>query len=71
MDKLDPARVIMVEAIATMENAIETLMPAQAPGSTPDDIRHGTVQIRAVAEHLIRHAQAVEDVLGQPDRDDS
>lgn len=71
MDELDPARVIVVEAIATLENVIEALMPAQAPGSTRDDIRQGTDQIRSVAERLIQHAQAVEAVIGQPDLDDS
>lgn len=71
MDELDPARVIVVEAIATLENAIEVLMPAQAPGSSRDKIRQGTDRLRAVAQRLIQNAQAVEAVLDQPDRDDS
>lgn len=71
MDDFDPARVIMVEAIATMENAIEALIPAQAPGSTRGDIRQGTDRLCAVAKRLLEHAQAVEPVLGHSDRDDS
>ena len=71
MDKLDSDRVIIVEAITTLENAIEALMPAQAPGSTRDDIRQGADQLRTIAEHLLQHAQAVEAALEQLDHDDS
>lgn len=71
MDDLDPARVIVVEAIAALENAVEALMPAQAPESMRDEIRQGTDRLRAVAQRLLPHAQAVEAVLDQLDRDDS
>jgi hypothetical protein len=71
MDDLDHARVIVVEAIATLENAVEALMPAQAPGSSRDEIHQGIDQMRSVAERLIQHAQAVEAVMDQRDRDDS
>lgn len=71
MDKLDSARVIIVEAIATLENAIEALMPAQAPGSTQPDVGQAAEQIRTIGEHLLQHAQAVEAALEQLDHDDS
>ena len=70
MDKLDPARVIIVEAIATLENAIEALMPAQAPTSTQDDIRRGADQMRVITARLIQHAQAVAAILARLDQDD-
>jgi len=41
MTNLDPARVLIVDAISTLEQAIEELMPAQAPGSSEDDIKAG------------------------------
>lgn len=71
MDELDPARVIIVEAIATLENAVEALIPAQAPTSTQDDIRQGADQMRVITDRLIQNAQAVEAVLDQLDHDDS
>lgn len=70
MDELDPARVIVVEAIATLENAIEALMPAQAPGSTRDDIRQGADRMRSVAQRLIQHAHAAEAHLERLNQDD-
>lgn len=71
MDDLDPARVIVVDAIATLENAIEALMPAQAPRSMYADVRQGADQIRSVAERLIQYAEAVEAILERLEPDDS
>ena len=68
MDKLDPTRVIVVDAIATLENVIEALMPAQAPGSTRSDVRQGADQLRAAVEQLIQHAEAVESALERLDQ---
>lgn len=70
MDQLDPTRVIIVESIATLENAIERLMPAQAPRSTHSDVRQGADQLRAVVKQLIQHAEAVESALERPDQND-
>lgn len=62
---------IFVEAIATLETAIEALMPAQAPGSTQSDARQGADHISTIAELLIQHAEAVESVLERLDQYDS
>ena len=71
MDDLDPARVIVVESIAALENAIEALMPAQAPGSSRDEFRQGADHMRATAQRLIQRAQAIEAILERLNQDDS
>lgn len=69
MDKLDSAREIIVEAIATLENAIESLMPAQAPRSTDVDISVGAQKLRSVARALFEHADRVEQALNDAEND--
>lgn len=63
MDVLDPARVIVVKAIAILENAIEALMSRQAPGSTQPYVRQAADQMRTIARRLIQQAQAIEAAL--------
>lgn len=63
MDKLDPAREIIVEAIGTLESAIESLMSAQAPRSTSDDIDAGVRKLRSLVLALSHHAENVEEAL--------
>lgn len=59
MDKLDSAREIIVEVIAALEDAIEALMPAQAPGSEHGDISESSELVRSLSNRLIQHAHAV------------
>ncbi|WOR15295.1 hypothetical protein RYZ27_01275 [Hyphomonas sp. FCG-A18] len=70
MDRLDSAREIVVEVIAGLEDAIEALMSAQAPGSTHRDISESSELIRSLSNSLIQHAQAIENILKQTIRDD-
>lgn len=63
MDKLDPAREIVVEAIGTLEDAIESLMPVQAPRSTSADIAAGVRELRLIALKIVEHANRVERAL--------
>ncbi|MFN3214854.1 MAG: hypothetical protein ACE37M_17265 [Henriciella sp.] len=60
MDELDPARVLFVEAIAMLEDAIEKLMPAQAPRSTEAEIRTGVRTLRQSSVSLIDVADRIE-----------
>ena len=69
MDKLDPAREIVVEAIETLENAIEGLMPAPAPRSTRDDITGGVHELRLIALAMVEHADRVENALNGGNQD--
>lgn len=71
MDRLDSAREIVVEVIAGLEDAIETLMPAQAPGSTHSDIRESSELIQSFSNRLTLHAQAIENIIKQTIRDDA
>jgi len=63
MDELDPAREIVVEAIATLEHAIEDLMTGQAPRSSKADIAEASVSLRRVGEALRCHAERIDDAL--------
>lgn len=63
MDELDPAREIVVEAIATLEHAIEDLMIGQAPRSSRADIVEASVSLRKVTEALRCHAERIVDAL--------
>ena len=65
MDKLDPARVIIVEAIATLENGIEELMPGQAPLSSKADIVEASTALRKLGEALREHAERIDKALKQ------
>lgn len=56
MDRLDPARSLIVDVIATLEDATEALMPGQAPKSSADEVVAGITVLRAVAETLNEHA---------------
>lgn len=69
MDKLDPAREIIVEAIGTLECGIESLMPAQAPRSNSDEIEAGVRKLRALALAITHYANYVEDVLNRAESD--
>jgi hypothetical protein len=60
MDRLEPARALIVDVIATLEDATEALMPGQAPNSSADEIFAGIAVLRAVAETLIKHADQLE-----------
>ena len=60
MDELDPARVLVVEAIAMLEDAIEELMPAQAPSSTEAEIRTGARTLRQSSVSLMDVANQIE-----------
>ena len=60
MDELDPARVLVVEAIAMLEDAIEELIPAQAPSSTEAEIRAGVRTLRQIRVSLIDVADRIE-----------
>ena len=63
MDELDPARVIIVEAIATLEHGIEDLMPGQAPRSSAVKILEAAVALRKLSEALRGHAQRLDEAL--------
>ena len=63
MDELDPARVLIVEAIETLEVAIEQLMPAQAPTSTERQIRSGVQTIEYTSNSLTDFAKRVQSAL--------
>lgn len=65
MEELDPARVLFVEAIALLEDAIEELMPAQAPGSTEAEIRAGVRTLLKISGSLIEFADRVETIMPQ------
>jgi hypothetical protein len=69
MDKLDPARELIVEAIGTLERSIESLVPAQAPRSTSDEINAGIQKLRSLAVAIAHQADTAENVLGDEDRD--
>ena len=60
MDELDPARVLFVEAIAMLEDAIEELMPAQASTSTEAEIGAGMRTLRQISGSLIDLANQIE-----------
>jgi hypothetical protein len=60
MDELDPARVLFVEAIAMLEDAIEELMPAQAPRSSETEIRTGVQTLRQTCASLTKFADRIE-----------
>lgn len=63
MDELDPAREIVVEAIITLEDAIEVLMPGQAPRSSSAEIAEASASLRKVMEALRSHAERIDDAL--------
>lgn len=63
MDKLDPAREIIVDAIAKLELAIEDLMAGQAPRSSRAEIVEASASIRKVGEVLRSHAEWIDDAL--------
>ncbi|MCR9224367.1 MAG: hypothetical protein NXH70_09870 [Hyphomonas sp.] len=63
MDELDPAREIIVEAITTLEDAIEDLMTGQAPRSSKADIVGASASLRKTAEVLRGHAERIDDSL--------
>lgn len=60
MDKLDPARTVVAEAIGALENAIEALMPAQAPMSTEAEISYDVETLRNPCAALIDVANQIE-----------
>lgn len=60
MDELDPAREIVFEAIATLEQAIEDLMTGQAPRSSKGDIAEASASLRKVGEALRCHAERID-----------
>ncbi|MEC7290890.1 MAG: hypothetical protein VXW22_12450 [Pseudomonadota bacterium] len=63
MDNLDPTREMVVEAIGTLEDAIESVMPAQAPRSTSTDITAEVRELRLIALKIAEHADQVESAL--------
>lgn len=63
MDKLDPARILIVEAIGMLENAIEPLMPGQAPASTVEELSRATEHLKTTVERLRLHATQIELVV--------
>ncbi|MEL7482425.1 MAG: hypothetical protein AAGJ29_12795 [Pseudomonadota bacterium] len=67
MDELDPARVIVVETIATLEDVIEELMPAQAPCSKEAEIRIGIQTLRQTCASLAKFADRIESSLPSGD----
>lgn len=54
---------IIVEAIATLEDAIEDLMIGQAPRSSKADIAEASVSLRNVSEVLRGHADRIDNAL--------
>jgi len=68
MDQLDPVRILVVEAITMLEDAIDPLIPAQAPGSTAGDIAVAVEHLRtteANGRRLVRRIEAAIQITGQ------
>lgn len=63
MDELDPAREIIVEAIATLEHGIEDLMPGQAPRSSKADIVEASASLKKTGEAIREHAERIDDTV--------
>lgn len=63
MDELDPAREIIVEAIATLEHAIEDMMSGQAPRSSKAEIVEASTSLRSVSQVLRDHAKRIDEAL--------
>jgi hypothetical protein len=68
MDELDPAREIIVEAITTLEDAIEDLMTGQAPRSSKADIAEASASLRKLGEALCGYAERIDNTLNPTDR---
>ena len=71
MDELDSAREVIVEAIVTLESAVERLLPAQAPSSSLEEIRGGIDQLKTLAETLHQIAIQAEKALTSNEPSDS
>ena len=71
MDELDSAREIIVDAIATLEHAIEGLMRGQAPRSSQVNILEAASTLRKAGEALRGYAERIDNSLSPPDRRDS
>ena len=59
MDGLDPARALIVDVIATLEDATEALMPGQAPSSSAEEIVASLTVLREVADTLNDYAEQI------------
>lgn len=66
MDRLDPARALIVEVIATFEDATEALMPGQAPSSSEDEIVATLTLLHAIAGTLLKYAEQLENSVDAP-----
>ena len=60
MADLDPARILIVKAIATMENAIEALIIAQAPQSKKAEIEIGIHTLKQTSARLLETTRRIE-----------
>ena len=63
MDELDPAREIIVQAIATLEDAIGDLMAGQAPRSSRTDVAGASASLKKTGEVIREHAERIDDTM--------
>lgn len=60
MDKLDPIRELVVEAMAELEQALIDGLPAQAPKSGRQEIKFGLAEIKERIENALRTVEVAE-----------
>jgi hypothetical protein len=69
MSKIDQAREMIVEAISSLEDTIEELIPAQAPGSTQADLQRSLASLKSTTITLRDIIERVEFTLSSVDHD--
>ncbi|MEQ8558114.1 MAG: hypothetical protein RIB03_07320, partial [Henriciella sp.] len=60
MDKLDPIRELVVEAMAELEQALIDGLPAQAPKSGRQEIKLGLAAFKERIENALRTVEVAE-----------